>query len=114
MIRFTENAKEYLLEIPIEQKERAKGIEGRRWDPRRKRWVYARTIRSYNALLAEFGDAPSFAKISKPSSAKPEVQSEEDRIRGLEAKIQEVQASFKALSSAPKEEGWTYPESVDG
>jgi hypothetical protein len=103
MIRFAENEREYLLEIPIQQKDRAKGIEGRRWDPRRKRWVYPRTLRSYKALLAEFGDEPSFAEISQPSSVKPEVQLDQDRIRSLEEKIREVEASFQVLGNATQQ-----------
>ncbi len=35
-IVITETENEYLLAIPPSQKERAKGIEGRRWAPQRK------------------------------------------------------------------------------
>lgn len=53
-IKQTEN--EYLLYIPPYQKERAKEIEGRRWDPERRCWVYPRNGRMYHALVSEFGD----------------------------------------------------------
>ena len=53
-IKQTEN--EYLLYIPPYQKERAKEIEGRRWDRDRRCWVYPRNGRMYHALVSEFGD----------------------------------------------------------
>ncbi len=56
MIKIKEMENEYLLSIPPDQKERARGIQGRKWDPQRRCWVYPRTIRMYNALVAEFGD----------------------------------------------------------
>lgn len=56
MIRIKETKNEYLLSIPPDQKERARGIQGRKWDPQRRCWVYPRTVRMYNALVAEFGD----------------------------------------------------------
>ena len=56
MIRLIETNNEYLLFIPAAQKERAKGIQGRRWDPQRVCWVYPRTNRVYHALVLEFGD----------------------------------------------------------
>ncbi len=56
MIKIKEMENEYLLSIPPDQKERARGIQGRKWDPQRRYWVYPRTIRMYNALVAEFGD----------------------------------------------------------
>ncbi len=56
MIRIRETKTEYLLSIPAAQKERARGIQGRRWDPQRVCWVYPRNTRMYHALIAEFGD----------------------------------------------------------
>ena len=56
MIRIQETKNQYLLSIPIDQKERARGIQGRVWDPQRRCWIYPRTVRMYNALVAEFGD----------------------------------------------------------
>ena len=56
MIRIQETKNEYLLFIPAAQKERARGIQGRRWDPQRVCWVYPRNTRMYHSLIAEFGD----------------------------------------------------------
>lgn len=56
MIRIRETKNEYLLFIPPDQKERARGIQGRKWDKQRVCWVYPRNVRMYNALVSEFGD----------------------------------------------------------
>lgn len=56
MIRIKETKNQYLLFIPPDQKERARGIQGRMWNPQRRCWIYPRTVRMYNALVAEFGD----------------------------------------------------------
>ena len=56
MIRIRETENEYLLFIPPDQKERARGIQGRKWDKQRVCWVYPRNVRMYNALVSEFGD----------------------------------------------------------
>lgn len=54
MIRLEETQSEYLLQISISQKERAKKIPGRRWDPDRVRWVYPKTRETLSAILKEF------------------------------------------------------------
>ena len=72
-IVITQTQEEYFLKIPAWQKDRAKGIEGYRWNPERKRWVYPRTRRTYNALVSEFWDdlSPSY-NFSRPMPRKPE------------------------------------------
>ncbi len=67
MIDIQQTDTEYLLFIPAAQKERARGIEGRRWDPERKCWVYPRSGRVYEALIAEFGDDLVSVSISRPT-----------------------------------------------
>ena len=99
MIRLSETDSEYLLAIPSSQRDRAKGIEGRRWDPGRTVWVYPRTKRAYDALLAEFGDDPSFRKITQPSPERPEVASPEDENRHLQAQLEHIQKTLAALTS---------------
>lgn len=98
-IRLSETDSEYLLAIPSSQRDRAKGIEGRRWDPGRTVWVYPRTKRAYDALLAEFGDDPSFTKITQPSPERPEVASPEDENRHLRAQVEHLQKTLAALTS---------------
>ncbi len=68
MIDIQGNADEYLLTIPPAQKERAKAIPGRRWDPERKVWKFRRTQEAYDALIAEFGDDLSEITITRPGS----------------------------------------------
>lgn len=55
MIQLKKTATEYLLWVPYAQKERAKSIQGYRWDGARKCWVFPHTRRVYEALIAEFG-----------------------------------------------------------
>jgi myosin heavy subunit len=54
MIKLEETADEYLLFVPISQKDRAKRIAGREWDRKRLCWVYPKTRLVYNALITEF------------------------------------------------------------
>lgn len=62
LIDINETTTEYLVFVPYTQKERAKAIEGRQWDGQRKCWVYPKTKRVLNELIAEFGDdVPGFA-----------------------------------------------------
>lgn len=68
MIDIQGNADEYLLSIPAAQKERAKGIPGRKWDAERKVWKFRRTSEAYDALIAEFGDDLAEITITRPSS----------------------------------------------
>ena len=58
-ITLSENEREYLLRIPANQRERAKGIPGRRWDVKRKVWYWPRTLETYRGLVAEFGEESS-------------------------------------------------------
>jgi len=56
MARLIETATNYLLYIHASQKERAKAISGRRWDPERVCWTYPKTPSTYHAIIAEFGE----------------------------------------------------------
>jgi hypothetical protein len=56
MITIKATTTEYLLSIPASQKERAKKIQGRIWDGDRICWVYPKSKRSLDELIAEFGD----------------------------------------------------------
>ncbi len=98
MVQLSKSATEYLLEIPYDQRQRAKGIEGRRWDPTRKCWVYPRTRRCYDALLAEFGDEDSFKSISRPSVQKPETPTTEEQNRLLQERVEQIQSTLRALT----------------
>src|SRR5690349_7686334 len=54
MIDIRETEKEFLLFVTAPQKDRARAIAGYRWHPNRRCWVYPKTPRVYDALLAEF------------------------------------------------------------
>lgn len=99
-IRLDQTDSEYLLYISASQKERAKSIDGRRWDTERVCWVYPRTGRTYDALIAEFGDDLVSIKITRPSTisqvAKPNFQSENESLKKELAGIREM------LTSLPK------------
>lgn len=70
MIYVTETDDEYLVSIPINEKERAKSIQGRRWDPERKVWVYPKTPKILEQLIAEFGDENSKIMVEIPGKEK--------------------------------------------
>ncbi len=99
-VSISETEDEYLLSINASQKDRAKGIPGYRWDPERVCWVYPRTARNYDALIAEFGDdIVGTLKITHPG--KPHSQSVPHRTTEDQA-IQEKMRKLveEALSGA--------------
>src|SRR5690349_11852374 len=66
MIEIKQTDKEYLLFIPPVEKDRARAIAGYRWNPNRRCWVYPKTARVYDALLAEFRDEMPDAGVPRP------------------------------------------------
>lgn len=66
MIRFDETETELLLYVPFQHKERAKGIDGRQWDPDRKCWVFPKTTRVFDAIVGEFGDDLGTITVLRP------------------------------------------------
>ncbi len=67
-IEVTETEKDYEVKIAPGEKERAKKIPGRRWDPKRTRWVYPKTMACYRALKQEFGRDAAIFKLGEPAS----------------------------------------------
>jgi hypothetical protein len=66
-VELRETNMEFLLCIHASQKERAKEIERRRWDTERRCWVYPKTARVYDAIIAEFGDDMASPSIKRPT-----------------------------------------------
>lgn len=102
MIDLKETEKEYLLYIPPTQKERARQIQGRRWDIERKAWVYPRTQRMYSALLAEFADDLIAIDITPPetgtySSVKKDNLEKQNTV--LQEKLENISKTVEALVS---------------
>ena len=105
MIRIKETKNEYLLFIPPDQKERARGIQGRKWDPQRRCWVYPRTVRMYNALVAEFGDdltpessfkSPEvYSQVVSPFLQEKKPEDQEDAV--LQKNIERIDQSLSGL-----------------
>lgn len=114
-IEVTETDEDYEVKIAPGEKERAKKIPGRRWDPQRTRWVFPKTTACYRLLRREFQrDAAKF-NIRKPpvgrtpppapidsrqdefvpeevpdKSKKRPVSSVRDRLEGLDENVQTI------------------------
>ena len=67
-IEVTETEEDYAVKIAPGEKERAKKIPGRRWDPKRTRWVYPKTTACYRALKQEFGRDAAIFELAEPAS----------------------------------------------
>lgn len=107
MIKIDETPSEYLLFIPAFQKDRAKAIDGRRWDPERKCWVYPRTARVYDALVAEFGDE-GFTAARPEAATGPDQKTQEDlQNKFLKDQLAQLQGTVDALLKASSENNET-------
>lgn len=112
MIVLRETSDEYLLSIPAKEKERARGIRGRRWDIERKVWRFDRTIEAHDALISEFAEDASVIEITRPddfsgeaaeeASTLPPPPSDQEILR-LEKRIAELE---EALGSRDKSENY--------
>jgi hypothetical protein len=67
-VELRESDGEMLLFIHASQKERAKRIDGRRWDPGRCCWVYPKTANCYDAIIGEFGDDMTPCQVERPAA----------------------------------------------
>lgn len=103
-VRITQTDKEYILRIHYSEKDRAKAIKGYRWDINLKSWIYPRTLRSYEALIAEFGDDLINLEITPPEIAIVPVSIErphkEDR--GLQDEFAIIRKQLEALLESKK------------
>lgn len=92
---------EFLLFIHPAEKERAKVIGGYRWDTQRKCWVYPRTKRVYDALIAEFGDQliaqPGIGPFPQPPPGDP-LEDLRKKNKLLAEENERLQASIIELS----------------
>lgn len=105
-IVLTETDSELLLTIPAHQKERAKRMEGRRWDAVRVCWVYPREPSTYDAIIAEFGDELKDTVIRRPDRPEPpasvpgaasELAGENDSLR---QELADVRKTIELLAEA--------------
>jgi hypothetical protein len=100
-IKISETETEYLLFIPIYQKDRAKGINGRTWDPERKCWVYPRNIRMYKALIEEFADDLTLSSSFTPPQSfdERETQKEEEQKSELQKEIVHLRQTLSEINA---------------
>lgn len=116
---------DYLLWVPYAEKERAKQIEGWRWDATQKCWAFRKSQAAYDAIVSEFGDElanlvePHHADKSAPAPAPPPVPvgqrgpviaresaspraGEQQELIALRHRVQELQGELQ-LQSALRE-----------
>ncbi len=101
-VDITETETEFFLSINASQKDRAKAIPGYRWDHERVRWVYPRTARVYDALLAEFGDdVVGTLKITRPgkTGTAPAGDLQQENLT-LKEQLGKIQATLEQVSGA--------------
>jgi hypothetical protein len=105
LIEIQETSTELLLYIPASQKERAKAIEGRAWDPQRKCWVYRKTKRAYDALIAEFGDDLVPGSAPPPPLPNPATRivspGDNETLAEIRSLREELRASQRQTGAAP-------------
>ena len=101
MIKLTETTTEYLLAIPAVEKERAKKIQGRKWDSTRVCWVYPKTKAIYDQLMTEFGEDFAKNEIQRPMEAEnrgtgnqPGEKPEDD----LKRELEDIKASLQKMT----------------
>lgn len=113
--RLAESNSAYLLWVPFAEKERAKQIEGYRWDGQQKCWVFPKTQRAYDAIVSEFGDElenqvapqhgsqPALQTSSAPQPpVEPPTAASLQELSALKSQMQELQSQLQ-LQSALRE-----------
>jgi hypothetical protein len=100
-VHLQETDSEFLLFIHASQKERAKAIDGRRWDTERRCWVYPKTARVYDALVAEFGDDMLACTMRRPSlqSAAAQTASLQEENQSLRSEMAKIHKTLELISA---------------
>jgi hypothetical protein len=62
-------ATELLLFVPASEKSRARSIQGYRWNPNRRCWVYPKTPSAYDAIVREFRTELPEPAVPRPDDA---------------------------------------------
>lgn len=97
MIRLNESETEFLLFVPFRDKERAKGIDGRRWDPDRGCWVYPKTARVFDEIIGEFGEDMEMLSVSRPEADSPVAPSLEEENTNLREELADIRKTVELL-----------------
>lgn len=104
-IQIQETDTELCLFLPFDQKDRAKGIEGRRWSPERRCWIYPKTGKVYDALIAEFRDDLVDLRVQRPDPVEAAAgESAEDLRAALERQLDTISHQLRALSAGRESE----------
>lgn len=103
MIRLNESDTEFFLYVPYQHKDRAKGIDGRRWDPERGCWAYPKTPRVFDAIVGEFGDELNTLSVARPQpvpETTPGLEAENTTLRG---ELSEIKETLRLLATPNKD-----------
>jgi hypothetical protein len=101
-VELQETDAEFLLYIHASQKERAKAINGWWWDTNRKCWVYPKTARVYDAIIAEFGDDMVGCTVQRPSlqSAAAQTASLREENQSLRSELDKIHKTLELISAS--------------
>ena len=95
IVSVSEDSENYLVQIPPIHRLRAKNIKPSRWDPKKRAWVYEKTLYLYTHLKKEFEEDAVEFSIAKPKGKekKEEPKENEDlyeeNVPDVEQSIQE-------------------------
>jgi DNA repair exonuclease SbcCD ATPase subunit len=105
-IRIFETSDEYLLEIPAREKERARKIEGRNWDPKRRCWVYPKMEEIRKELVSEFKDDLSEENLNLLSITTFSPSPHKDKPEQVESRLYE-KPNLTGSPTVPREKSST-------
>ena len=99
-VHLRETNTEFLLFIHPSQRERAKSINDRKWDAERKCWVYPKTSRVYDAIVAEFGDDLVAFDIRRPAlhSASAQTASLQEENHSLKSELEKIHKTLELIT----------------
>jgi len=119
-IEVTETDNQFLVRIPPVQKERARKIPGRRWNPDIKRWVYPKTPELYRMLREEFQKDADIFDIRMPPSKRlpkpapqPLPEDQDDHVFEDWRKLTENAESLASRTSSIDEKLGAFAEQIE-
>lgn len=105
-VHLSENQTHYILKIHPSQRERARSIAGWYFETEGKYWRYPKTARSYDALVAEFGDdVVGGVTVNRPGSAPSVAPAVDSTVtQQLHQEIERIHQSLTTLSDSKASE----------
>lgn len=98
-----ESETEWLLFIHASQRDRAKKLDGRRWDPSRRCWVYPKSTAILQAIQQEFGDDVVSDIDPSPAPSKAHLPSDKEATDDPPSEVTERQ-SYPEISASNAED----------